>query len=552
MGQTESAADLLERARRVGLARKALLLEGFTSYPRFCGLLKIVPKTGERQRLTLNEIQKLYCSARTKRDILLKARQVGMTTEELARDVWHFLTVPGARVVITCQSMTGDAPKKELSTKLRLFFTSLREAGLLLNFRTASGTEWVLADRDAVMSITEAGASEASAQKKGRAGTITRLHASEVSFYEYAGDTLNAMLECVPGVATGSEVVFESTPNGASGVFYEQWQAAVSGKSGYKPHFFPWFLQREYRIALEPGEHIVAHTDREKTLSPEQIKWYRQKVAQKGQALTDQEYPSDSDTCFLATGRSFFDLPTVTALIAKARKTEPVSMFHVKRRGANGILALTKLAKPTSHGDAIELGADATVRVWKEPEKGSRYLIALDPSQGVGGDNAAGIVLERGTGHHVATLWGNLKPEELARLAVITARSYNDAEIAPERNNHGHACILALGIGHSAIGLTQPWPNVFVDLDGYQGWNTSPTSRVLAIDVLDEAVRLGHVKTFDVELLGEMLSFVQDEKGKIAAAAGAKDDLVLGLAIGWSAICRRQAPRADLSALPPR
>ena len=191
-----------------------------------------------------------------------------------------------------------------------------------------------------------------------------------------------------------------------------------------------------------------------------------------------------------------------------------------------------------------------TVRVWAPPAPGRQYLVSLDTAEGTGGDASAGLVFDRGTGQHMATIWGQFRPSELASVAVQLAREYLNAEIAVERNNHGHAVLLAMGAGYSSIGQAGPYPNVFVDLDGKRGWLTSPTSRPLALDNLEQAHRQGHFKTDDRVLLGQMRTFVVGPSGKAQAQHGSKDDLVMTAAIGWSCICRQRPRPRDGTNLP--
>jgi hypothetical protein len=313
----ESRPDL---AKTGSAQRSTEVTEALRSFETFAPLLDIVPKDGRRQKFQLNAIQRLFCSERTGRDVVLKPRQVGFTTLEQARDIFHFLTYPGARVVTTCQSLQDNTPLKQLSANYRVMFEGLKRAGLDIKFRTENAAEWVLADRDASLRIVVAGASEASASKKGRAGTITRLHLTETAFYEFADETLNALLECVPPRELGSEIVSESTANGAAGYFHRQCQNAKAGLGDYKLHFYPWFSQEEYSKPLEPGETFTPETEQEKRLAAlgltaGQLKWYRAKVIDKGQAAVDQEYPSDPETCFLVSGRGFFDALVTNALL---------------------------------------------------------------------------------------------------------------------------------------------------------------------------------------------------------------------------------------------
>lgn len=511
-------------------AALALLVQGFRSFPSFCGLIDIVPKDGHRQKLVLNEIQRRYCAARTARDIVLKPRQVGMTTLEQARDVWHFLTRPGARVTVMCQSQDDDAPRKKLIRDFEVMFSSLRLLGYQLDFASRAAGLWSLPKRDAVLQVSVAGASERSAQKKGRAGTITRFHATEIAFWDHASDTLNAVEECVVAPEHGGEIIKESTPNGYGGKFYDDVMAAQEGRSAFRLHFFPWYYEKGYRLPLAPGEVFEPADDRERALSAlgviaEQLKWRRQKIADKGsEALVDQEYPSDPDTCFLKGGRMFF--------------LQDACIRHQ---------AACKAPRRTDWRDAL--------RIWQEPDPHEAYVIGCDTSEGIEEpgkplaqqphDAAAAIVRKRRTGEHVATLWGMFRPNELADKLVPLARLYNGALVAVERNNHGHACLLWL-LEHHHYG------NVFFDLDGRAGWLNTGPKRTSALDVLEREHRKGppHYSTPDAALVKQQLSFIVGPDGVARAAQGAHDDLVLADAITWDVLCRPLI-RRDTRHLPP-
>src|SRR5208337_2168327 len=358
-----AARELLRRRTETVViepdASDAFIAEARRDFTAFATQLEIVDKWGVRCRLRPNAIQASFEVTRSAngRDIVLKPRQVGVTTWELARDVWFFLTRTGSRVVVVVQTDSDHKPLRETSERIRIMFESLAACGVRLNFRNQTVSEWVLGD--ASLRIVEAGASEAKASKQGRGGTIHRLHVSEVAFFEFAKETLNAMLECVPSPDTGSEIVIESTANGAAGPFFERYQRAKGHVDEYTPHFFRWVDHEEYRVALDPGETIAPETPREHALIAdgatfEQLKWYRRKVADKGQDLVDQEYPIDEATCWLLAGRCFFDRAKCVELQSRTRK--PI---------------------------AVEMGG--ALRIWVEPDLARRYLIAADPSEGTGG-----------------------------------------------------------------------------------------------------------------------------------------------------------------------
>lgn len=477
----------------------------------FSRLLDILPRDGVRRKLEANPIQRALEAARTGRDIVLKPRQVGLTTWELARDLWCFLTRPGSRVVVVVQSITGNGPLRENSEKLRMMLQGLEAEGIRLLFRTETTSEWTLPSMDSSLRIVEAGASLAAAAKKGRSGTITRLHVTELAFFEHAAATLNAILECVPGRQYGSEIVIESTANGAAGTFYERYEAAKAGRSEYRAHFFRWQDEPEYRAELAPGELFAPETERELELHEkhgatlEQIKWYRSKVADKGSDLVDQEYPLDEERAWLVAGRMFFE------------KT-----------------VLEKLLRGTRDPIRVERGE---LSVWKDPEPGKVYVVVVDPSEGVGGDPGAALVLERATGEHVATLHGQFQPTLLADKVADLGRRYNTALVVVERTNHGHGVIAALGRGASE-GEAEKYPRVYRGKDTRQGWNPTEASRSSALDSLEGAMRKGHWTTPDRRVLAEMLTFVVNKDGKAEAASGAHDDLVMAAAIGYDVVSK--------------
>jgi hypothetical protein len=486
--------------------RAEFLAWAFSDFRRFCGLLKIRSKSvgaGDRIPMVLTNVQQTYCASRTSRDIICKPRQIFFTTLESARDLWWFLVKPGARVVLVCQSQTDMATLKDIAEKFRIFVDCLRGLGVQFEFGRETLTEWTMPKRDASLRIIQAGASEASAEKKGRGGTINRLHFTEAAFFEWASNTFNSLQESVP--TEGSEIVNESTPNGASGFYFEQWKAAVKGKSAFRPHFFPWWLHPEYKTPLDAGEFFQPENDFEQNLllkgvSPESLKWYRGKVLGKGgnRALVEQEYPSDPQTCFLLSGRCFFDLEKLSSDMARAR--EPLVKEDHDR-----------------------------LLIWKKPEEGKSYVIGADTSEGTGGNESAALVYERGSGTHCATLRGQFIPYDFAVKLDELGRRYNEAILAPERNNHGHAVLVVLE-------RDKKYPRIYKHWDSKHGWHTNEASRPMMLDELDASHRRGSWKTFDAAGLAQMHDFVLDERGRAAASAGSDDDWVLAAAIGWAVL----------------
>lgn len=528
------SAALVDQTQSVQVpARLAPLVRDFR---KFCGLLQIVDfETKEVHPFRLSPLQDSFCRARTGWDFVLKFRKAYVSTLELAYDLWWFLTVEGAKVLVVCQAERDHGTKREFDRIIRIFIKSLRALGFVIPLDVEAEGRWTLNSRAATMQIIEAGASYATAQKTGRGGAVNRLHLSEVASFRYGTETFAALVGSMPAKGRTSCVV-ESTANGAAGYFFEQWNLALKGRTRFTPHFFPWFNHAGNREELLPGETLEpegALEDVERTLlakgvSRQQIKWLRAKLKTHGgnPNIIKQEFPSDPDSCFLVTGRGFFDAARVAALLAECR--DP---------------AVSQDISGPTYVEQWDAGYRVpAIRVWHPPAAGRQYVIGADVSLGVGLDAAAGVVLERGSGRHMATLWGQYKPWDLARYAVAVAKKYNGAMIAVERNGPGLTTIRALD-------AELHYPNVFVDHDEQRGFITTAASRTPILDTLSEAVRMGHFKTHDRYLASEMRTFAVNEKGKAEALAGCHDDLVMAAAIGYDVVCRTMTKKQSLTGI---
>ena len=86
----------------------------------------------------------------------------------------------------------------------------------------------------------------AGSPEAGRGTTPTIAHLSEVAFWQHDEKILAGLFQGI-SQAAGTEVILESTANGAQGEFYRLWKGAVAGDNEYLPIFLPWFLTPEYR-----------------------------------------------------------------------------------------------------------------------------------------------------------------------------------------------------------------------------------------------------------------------------------------------------------------
>ncbi len=516
-------------ARGAGLQLRDLLAEG---------LLKVRSKEKRLVRLRPNRAQRDYARNCSKRNIVLKARQLGMTTYVAARFFIQTITQPGT---LTVQVAHSQESAEEIFGIVHRFWENLPKGmrrGALVTSR-ANVRQLVFPRLDSEYRVATAADPNA-----GRGMTIHNLHCSEVARWPRDGaETLASLRAAVP---SDGEIVLESTPNGAGGVFYEEWQRAE--ETGYTRHFFPWWYEEGYRVEkVKPrgthgstgetqgpsaalgmtdlGEGLgcraslggTAAVGEKRTaeggcpqgslseeeeelvlrfgLSEEQIAWRRMNRAQL-RGLAAQEFAEDAVSCFRASGECVFELEAIEQALAGA-------------------------------GEATESRENGRLLVWLPAQAGKQYIIGCDPAGGGSeGDYACAQVIERRTGMQCAELHGHFSPRELAGRVIELGNLYNGALLVVERNNHGYGVLAHLRAAAAR--------NVFQD-GGQDGWLTSAVSRPAMIENLAAVLATEPGLFQSTRLLNELRTFVRNADGSSGAASGTHDDCVMAMAIALAA-----------------
>ncbi|HEY1257353.1 MAG TPA: terminase, partial [Terracidiphilus sp.] len=190
--------------------------------------------------MRLNRAQREYSRNCSKQNIILKARQVGITTYIAARFFLQTITQPGT---LTVQVAHSQESAEAIFNIVQRFWENLPKAilrGALVKSRS-NVRQIVFPWLDSEYRV------ETADDNAGRGMTIHNLHCSEVSRWPRGGMETLASLRA--GVVPDGEIVLESTPNGATGVFYREWQQAI--ETGYTQHFFPWWYDDSYRVVAK-------------------------------------------------------------------------------------------------------------------------------------------------------------------------------------------------------------------------------------------------------------------------------------------------------------
>jgi hypothetical protein len=257
--------------------------------------LKILTKDVQLVPFVPNRAQAHFLEHRTGRDLILKARQLGISTAIQADYFTTAITQTSLQATLahdnpTTQKLRRMAKRfhKELPDHLR------PQRG----YDNATTTTYPATNSE--VTIATAGGLEV-----GRGGTYTHVHGSEVAFWDDAEAIMTGLMQ---GVPTDGMIALESTPNGAQGWFYERCMEALDGDTTWTLHFFPWWHDDGYTLSVEEP---LSYDDDEARLveahglTAGQIAWRRAKQKELGR-LFAQEYPEDARSCFLLSGESYF------------------------------------------------------------------------------------------------------------------------------------------------------------------------------------------------------------------------------------------------------
>jgi hypothetical protein len=268
-------------------------------------LLLVRTREGRPAHLRANAAQRAFERRRGQRNIVLKARQMGMTTWAAARFFLKTITRPGT---LTLQVAHSQESAEEIFRIIHRFLDWLPEQlreGPLRTSR-ANVRQIVFPEIDAQYRVVSAGDRNA-----GRGLTVQNLHCSELA--RWPGNPGDILAGLQAALTPGAELILESTPDGVGGCFHEEWQKAA--ETGTVRHFFPWWMEPRYRaeaveeasLTGEERDLIARHR-----LDLKQI-GYRRRIRANFRGLARQEYAESEESCFLASGDSVFELAAIEA-----------------------------------------------------------------------------------------------------------------------------------------------------------------------------------------------------------------------------------------------
>lgn len=416
-------------------------------------------------------------------NIILKSRQMGISTLVAAYSLWTMLFFPDKNVLLI--SLKQD-DAKEVLTKVRDGYAGLPN-WLKIKMIEDNRLSIKFANGSAIKAAS-------TTKKSGVGQALSLLIIDEAALIEEAEELWTS---AQPTLSTGGNAIILSTPRGVGNWFHKMWVGAeadnvnnTTGKNGFHPITLPWHL----------------HPERDE-------EWRRVEGEKQGNPKkAAQEY----DCNFLASGDNVVDLNIVE--------------FYKKNKAC----------------DPVETrGFDKNLWIWEYPDRTHVYVVAADVARGDGEDYSACHVLDisREKPVQVAEYKGKIGTKDFGDFLVALATEYNSALLVVERENVGWGTIQeVLDRGYSNTfyssadlkyvdvqrQLNNSWASEEKKM--VPGFSTNIKTRPLIVDNMEHYMRFMAVELRSKRTLAEMETFIW-KNGKSIAMEGFNDDLVMALCI---------------------
>ncbi len=501
-------------------------------------------KLNTAQRIAMDIIERDIEKGKPLRYIVLKARQMGLSTLFEGLIFQDTANNENKNSMIIAHEDTASSNLFQMS---KLYYEYLPDEirpmkkysnGKILSFENPESDESLKRSNPGLRSkitIATAGAGEV-----GRSATIHNLHASEVAFFPDAKTTMLGLMQCVPD-EPNTLVAWESTANGVGDFFHEQWQKAVRGENDFTPIFLAWFVDPTYtkpfRTEEEKQQFITEVTSQIKDVSGntvntyehdlmlknnltfEQLNWRKYTIANKCQGddeLFMQEYPSTPEEAFLSTGRPKFSIKVLKKYQLLSKKPK---RGYLKTDPQGAVVFV-----PDEKG---------YISIWKEPEPEIFYAIGADVAEGlIQGDYSCACV-GNSESFDVDAMWhGHIDPDLFGLELIKLAKYYNNAYLGVENNNHGLTTLSTIKREeYWNLFFSKSYDRISDTMTQKLGWTTSLRTKPLMIDKLSEFIREMYLGIYSDLIISEAFTYVIEDNGKTNAQVGCNDDTIMALAI---------------------
>ena len=492
--------------------------------------------------------------------VILKGRQLGITTVSLALDLYWQFTHPGWQGTLVADT---EENRDMFRSTLGMYMDGLPKE-YKIPLVAHNRNQMVLKNRSRIFYQIAGNKS-----RLGQGKAITYLHGTETASWGNE-EGLASLIASLAEKNAERLYMFESTAQGFN-MFHDMYKTAKSAKTQHAI-FCGWWRNEYYTVDPDSNIYKVYWdgklTGEEKEwvkdikklygveINSRQMAWWRWKMHEgiKDESLMYQEFPPTEDYAFVMTGTSFFSNSRCTDAAKAAKKLIPDHYRYVFGQ----LFQDTEVIRSTER-----LG---TLKVWEEPVDTAYYVIGADPAYG-SSDWADRFCIQvfrvyaDGMEQVAEFATSEMNTYQYAWVIAHLAGAYKNSTLNLEVNGPGQAVIneirnlkrmaTAMGgaVGHGLMDVLGSMTNyiwrrndTLGGLSNSIGYLTTSSTKERMLNYMKDYFERGMMEIKSMETLEEMKGIVR-ESGFIGAPGRGKDDRVIAAALAAVAFAEQVQPR---------
>lgn len=492
--------------------------------------------------------------------VILKGRQLGITTISLALDLYWQFTHPGWQGTLVADT---EENRDMFRSTLAMYMEGLPKE-FKIPLVAHNRNQMVLKNRSRLFYQIAGNKS-----RLGQGKAITYLHGTETASWGNE-EGLASLIASLAEKNPERLYMFESTAQGFN-MFHDMYKTAKSART-QRAIFCGWWRNEFYTVDPESNIYKVYWdgklTGEEKEwvkdikklygveINSRQMAWWRWKMHEgiKDESLMYQEFPPTEDYAFVMTGTSFFSNSRCTDAAKKAKKEDPDHFRYVFGQ----LFQDTQVIPSTER-----LG---TLKIWQEPIDTAYYVIGADPAYG-SSDWADRFCIQvfrcyaDGLDQVAEFATSEMNTYQFAWVIAHLAGAYKNSTLNLEVNGPGQAVIneirnlkrqaVAMGgpVGHGLLDVLGSMQNyiwrrndTLGGLSNSIGYLTTSSTKERMLNYMKDYFEREMMTIKSMDTLEEMKSIVRED-GFIGAPGRAKDDRVIAAALASVAYAEQVQPR---------
>jgi hypothetical protein len=443
-----------------------------------------------------------------KYNIILKSRQIGITTLVASYSVWLACFHSDKNILAIA---TKDSTAQNIIRKVDVVIRNCPKWLLPKLLSNNKGSKEF--DNGSIIKAIPTSADA------GRTEALSLLLIDEAAH-------IDNMQDLWPGIyntlQTGGDCIAISTPNGVGNWFHLTWVDAINKNNDFNPIVLPW------------------------NVHPERDEEWRKK-----QDRIDKKAAQEHDVAFLSSGTN----------VIGGDIQEKFNKLICPYKEIIDVRKLVKLFYEDDEDvyDRFEEYSNKDLHIWELPEKLDEnnqfkigYIVGVDNATGDGSDSSTAIVLKCDDDPFskdkvVATFKSKIPTDKFGIFVTCLAKFYNNALLIIENTGIGKAVVQkAEELEYENLFFSPPSNDYdrisnYNSLDeikdgGRPGFTNSTKTRPLIVDKLVECMYNYTFEYYDERIKLEIETFIY-KNGKAEAMPGFNDDLVLALCFAlWARI----------------